>query len=365
MPPAVRHPRRTSSTPPATATSCPTRRSRRPGRPTRRSASRRCCRRRRRSATRTRSTTGSRSRATSSRSTGTRATRRSRSTPSRSGTRRSRTPPSSSASRTSSPVDFFIYGDTDSFRTALGPGTRENVGGQAHADIRTLFALISPDQINDAWVGIVIPHELVHLVFDQAVDNPFRAPPRWVNEGLAVYLSEGYTGSDKAAVAGGGPGRRPHAAHRADRAVPDRPRADQPRLRGVRVRDRPPGPRRRAGRAAQARRRVRHGTHRRRGVPRGDGPRRRRVPGALARGAGRRGAGPAGPAAQPAGAGSPGLVRVGAGRPVRASLVDANRVGRERRRHRRPSPSCWGRWCSWSCVVVVGLVVARRRTPAA
>ena len=49
-------------------------------------------------------------------------------------------------------------------------------------------------------MGIVIPHELVHLVFDQAVDNPFRAPPRWVNEGLAVYLSEGYTGSDKAAV---------------------------------------------------------------------------------------------------------------------------------------------------------------------
>ncbi len=52
------------------------------------------------------------------------------------------------------PVDFFIYGDTDSFRTALGPGTRENVGGQAHADIRTLFALISPDQINDAgWAS--------------------------------------------------------------------------------------------------------------------------------------------------------------------------------------------------------------------
>lgn len=98
------------------------------------------------------------------------------------------------------PVDFFIYGDNDSFRAALGPGTRENVGGQARDDIRTLFALIAPDQIDDAWVGIVIPHELVHLVFDQAVENPFRGPPRWVNEGLAVYLTEGYSQGDRGSV---------------------------------------------------------------------------------------------------------------------------------------------------------------------
>jgi hypothetical protein len=98
------------------------------------------------------------------------------------------------------PVDFFIYADDTSFRTALGPGTRENVGGQAHADIRTLFALITPSQINDAWVSVVVPHELVHLVFDTAVRNPYRFPPRWFNEGLAVYLSEGYTPSDQGLV---------------------------------------------------------------------------------------------------------------------------------------------------------------------
>ncbi len=99
------------------------------------------------------------------------------------------------------PVDFFIYGDQAAFRTALGPGTRENVGGQAHADIRTLFALISPGAIDDSWVGIVIPHELVHLVFDTAVSNPYRFPPRWVNEGLAVYLSESYGPVDRNLVA--------------------------------------------------------------------------------------------------------------------------------------------------------------------
>lgn len=97
----------------------------------------------------------------------------------------------------SEPIDFFIYSDEASFRAALGPGTRENVGGQAHSDIRTLFAIITPGSINDAWVGIVIPHELVHLVFDTAVRNPYRFPPRWFNEGLAVYLSEGYGPGDR------------------------------------------------------------------------------------------------------------------------------------------------------------------------
>ena len=98
------------------------------------------------------------------------------------------------------PVDFFVYADQDSFYEALGPGTRENVGGQANAEIRTLFALITPGEINDPWVGVVIPHELVHLVFDTAVENPYHFPPRWLNEGLAVYLSQGYDATDRGAV---------------------------------------------------------------------------------------------------------------------------------------------------------------------
>jgi hypothetical protein len=98
------------------------------------------------------------------------------------------------------PVDFFIYPDQAAFYDALGPGTRENVGGQANADIRTMFALIAPSAIDDPWVSVVVPHELVHLVFDTAVDNPYHFPPRWLNEGLAVYLSEGYSSSDRMAV---------------------------------------------------------------------------------------------------------------------------------------------------------------------
>ena len=98
------------------------------------------------------------------------------------------------------PVDFFIYADQGAFYDALGPGTRENVGGQANADIRTLFAHIPPTSIDDPWIENVVPHELTHLVFDTAVKNPYHFPPRWLNEGLAVYLSVGYEASDRSSV---------------------------------------------------------------------------------------------------------------------------------------------------------------------
>lgn len=100
----------------------------------------------------------------------------------------------------SEPIDFFVYADRDLFRDVIGPRARENVGGQAHTDIRTLFAQISASAVDDPWVAVVIPHELMHVVFDTAVRNPYHHPPRWLNEGMAVYLAEGYGSGDRAAV---------------------------------------------------------------------------------------------------------------------------------------------------------------------
>ncbi len=99
------------------------------------------------------------------------------------------------------PVDFYVYADQVPFYDALGPGTRENVGGEAVADIRTMFALIGPGEVDASWVSTVIPHELTHLVFNTAVKNPYHFPPRWLNEGLAVYLSQGYDSNDQGRVA--------------------------------------------------------------------------------------------------------------------------------------------------------------------
>jgi hypothetical protein len=100
------------------------------------------------------------------------------------------------------PIDFYVYADQDKFYDALGPGARENVGGEAHADIRTMFALITPSDIGASWVETVVPHELTHLVFATAIANPYHEPPHWLNEGLAVYLSESYAPSYRNAVEG-------------------------------------------------------------------------------------------------------------------------------------------------------------------
>ncbi len=98
------------------------------------------------------------------------------------------------------PIDFFIYADQAAFRDALGPATGEFVVGQAIPELRTLFGLITPADIGGPEVARVVVHELTHVVFDTATRNPYHQPPKWLNEGLAVYVSQGYDSSDRALV---------------------------------------------------------------------------------------------------------------------------------------------------------------------
>lgn len=98
------------------------------------------------------------------------------------------------------PIDFFIYAGRDEFYDIIGPGLQENVGGLALAEIRTLFANIGPSDVADPWVGVVVPHELTHIVFDTATSNPYHEPPHWLNEGLADYLAVGYDAGARANV---------------------------------------------------------------------------------------------------------------------------------------------------------------------
>jgi hypothetical protein len=97
-------------------------------------------------------------------------------------------------------IDFYVYSDRTAFYDVLGPAQRENVGGTFYPGTRTLLANIAPNAVDDPWVRRVITHELTHLVFDTAVTNPYHYPPRWLNEGIAVYLAQGYDRSDRGAV---------------------------------------------------------------------------------------------------------------------------------------------------------------------
>jgi len=98
------------------------------------------------------------------------------------------------------PIDVFVYGSEDAFFAAAGPGTREWAGAFALPDIRTLIALIPPDQVSPAVINDYIPHELTHVVFDTAVKNRYHQPPRWLNEGFAVYMSLGFGPDDRTAL---------------------------------------------------------------------------------------------------------------------------------------------------------------------
>jgi len=89
------------------------------------------------------------------------------------------------------PVDLLVYDTEEDLRSAVSPN-RENVAGQAHAAIDTMFVWIPADRSADQFAGVLVAHELTHLVFDAATRNPYRGVPRWLDEGVAVYLSEGY-----------------------------------------------------------------------------------------------------------------------------------------------------------------------------
>ena len=115
-----------------------------------------------------------------------------------------RTPSSAAscwASTETEPVDFFIYADQEAFYDALGPGhARERRRPGQRRDPDAVRAHHARPRSTTPGSSVVIPHELTHLVFDTAVDNPYHFPPRWLNEGLAVYQSEGYDARDRATI---------------------------------------------------------------------------------------------------------------------------------------------------------------------
>src|SRR4051812_15827448 len=76
------------------------------------------------------------------------------------------------------PFDMFVYDTEEAMRSAVSPN-RENVQAQAHPDIDTIFAWLESNKPADPYNQTVIAHELTHLVFHHAVDNPYHGVPRW------------------------------------------------------------------------------------------------------------------------------------------------------------------------------------------
>jgi hypothetical protein len=86
----------------------------------------------------------------------------------------------------SGPVDIFVYASSDHFFGALGPGAREWTGAATYPALRTIFMSLASG--GSAYLETTLVHEVTHVVFNDATDNAFHEPAKWLNEGLASWL---------------------------------------------------------------------------------------------------------------------------------------------------------------------------------
>jgi hypothetical protein len=90
----------------------------------------------------------------------------------------------------SEPIRIIIYGNERDFNRSLPPNSAEWIGGQAYPGLNLIFAVIQPGGGSPTEVRRMIPHEVSHLLLNQATRNPYNSPPNWLDEGLAVYNQE-------------------------------------------------------------------------------------------------------------------------------------------------------------------------------
>ena len=86
------------------------------------------------------------------------------------------------------PVDFFIYDTRDDFFGALGPGAREWFGAATFPATRTTLMWVGAG--GQDYLETTVVHEVTHVVFQDATENPFHVPAKWLNEGLATWSEE-------------------------------------------------------------------------------------------------------------------------------------------------------------------------------
>lgn len=107
--------------------------------------------------------------------------------------------------RLAGPVDVFVYASREDFFGALGPGAREWTGAAAYSELRTIFMWLGAGSAS--YLEVAMLHEVTHIVFFDATDNPFHEPARWLNEGIATWSESADAGDQRGIVsfeAGGG-----------------------------------------------------------------------------------------------------------------------------------------------------------------
>ncbi len=82
------------------------------------------------------------------------------------------------------PINLWIYATDSDFHGSLAPGSYEWVGGEALPMLHEASIVVM--DYSDSTLVRDMPHELTHLVFHELIAQGI-TPPRWFDEGLAVY----------------------------------------------------------------------------------------------------------------------------------------------------------------------------------
>jgi hypothetical protein len=85
------------------------------------------------------------------------------------------------------PLRVLLYPSPEALRSALPLQSEEWIGGVALPAYRLLLAGVSPGPGASQELARILSHEVLHLVIAEATDNPFAAPPAWLDEGLATF----------------------------------------------------------------------------------------------------------------------------------------------------------------------------------
>jgi Peptidase MA superfamily len=86
------------------------------------------------------------------------------------------------------PIDYYVYPSQSVFQQGLNQP--DTVGGVAEPAYRINFSVVANG--DNAYAAQVMPHEVTHVVFWDAAHSPYHGTPRWLDEGFAQYVSQGY-----------------------------------------------------------------------------------------------------------------------------------------------------------------------------
>lgn len=86
------------------------------------------------------------------------------------------------------PVQVYLYGNQNDFRSALGLGTAEWTGGETFSTQHVVMVLAPGSDTVSAQRSV--SHELTHAAVDGASSDPFGPLPTWLDEGVAM-VAEG------------------------------------------------------------------------------------------------------------------------------------------------------------------------------